>query len=93
MVKETHIVFSPSDVSRIRFQCTHCGGEVTQGLEDTTEMPTHCPMCQRQWRSLSNQPSLLNELRHILREIAGQERQSSEHNKVRVRLELNGEDA
>ena len=82
MVKETHVVFGPGDVARIRFQCTNCDGEVTQGLTDRPEMPTNCPLCNQQWRP-PHEPSTLNELARS---------ETSGNNPVRVRLELDGED-
>ena len=86
IMKETRIVFGPGDLSRFRFQCDRCKGELVQGLDDPTELPVNCPLCGEQWREPRGKVSIHNELRHILKQLL--ENEVSNHCKIRIMFEV-----
>ena len=51
MVKESRIVFGPSDIDRLRVVCK-CGGEVVFPMHDNAiRLPRECPQCNDEWTS------------------------------------------
>ena len=50
MVKETRIVFEPTDILQQRIVCSACRGEIVRPRTKTEfKLPTDCPNCGTEW--------------------------------------------
>lgn len=58
MVKETRIVFGPSDFKRLTFVCGSCNGTYGQPINKECKIPGHCPHCKAEWWDITRQPPL-----------------------------------
>ena len=68
MVKENRIVFSLSDIHKIRICCKNCDGEVVVKLAQRELAPENCPHCNATWPGHKNAQEfqLINTIRNIL---------------------------
>lgn len=50
MVKETRIIFAPTDVKQMRVVCSGCKGEIVRPLSASNfKLPQSCPHCNYDW--------------------------------------------
>ena len=50
MVKQTRIIFDPSDILQMRLRCGHCDGDASYPFNKRTlSVPNACPHCHEEW--------------------------------------------
>ena len=49
MVRETRIIFEPEDITKLRYRCGCCEGEVSHSARSGQDVPDRCPLCQQRW--------------------------------------------
>ena len=51
LVKQTRILFEPTDIIQVRIVCTKCKGDIGHPLHRRSfQLPDKCPHCHEEWK-------------------------------------------
>ena len=76
MIKETRILYQPSDFNALIVRCNDCQGELRFSLKNLIEIPEKCAYCQEPLK-MQNSLSRAEELHNLMRRLAKQERKTN----------------
>ncbi len=88
MTKEKRVVFEPSDIRRVSFECKKCGGAMTTGADRFRFSGTQldrCPSCGADWDPF---PTTGDPYRTFMEALAHVVRDLKENQRFTIRLEL-----